>query len=53
LNVEYEGTNYPVFIRKRPYLEEFLDEISGRFEVVVYTASAKAYAGAVMQAIDP
>jgi CTD small phosphatase-like protein 2 len=37
----------------RPYLKEFLKEISSYLEVVIFTASQKEYADKVIKLIDP
>ncbi len=37
--VEFNGANYTVFVRKRPYLQRFLEAVYDKFEVVIFTAS--------------
>ena len=37
--VVFNGIEYSVNVRKRPYLEEFLQRVHGKFEVIVFTAS--------------
>jgi TFIIF-interacting CTD phosphatase-like protein len=37
--VEFNGANYTVFVRKRPYLQRFLEAVYEKFEVVIFTAS--------------
>ena len=39
--VTFNGTFYQVYVRKRPYLDYFLETVSKSFEVVVFTASQK------------
>lgn len=42
-----------VFAFFRPYLKEFLTEVSKMFEIVVFTASRQCYADAILDIIDP
>lgn len=42
-----------VKVRFRPYLREFLEQMSEKFEIVVFTASLAQFASPVMDAIDP
>lgn len=37
----------------RPYLNEFLDRMSKRFELVIFTASRQDYADIIINRIDP
>ncbi len=39
--VPFDGVSYEVHVRKRPFFEHFLAEVSQVFEVVVFTASQK------------
>ena len=39
--VTFNGTFYQVYVRKRPYLDYFLETVAKSFEVVVFTASQK------------
>ena len=45
--------SYTSYVLKRPDLEAFLDFIRDRFEVVIFTASVKEYADAVIDTITP
>ena len=42
--VVFNGANYQVFVRKRPYLDRFLAWVAARFEVVIFTASQQVRA---------
>eukprot|EP01155_Anaeramoeba_flamelloides_P000485 Anaeramoba_flamelloidesa103438_37.p1 GENE.a103438_37~~a103438_37.p1 ORF type:complete len:308 (-),score=60.28 a103438_37:604-1491(-) len=48
-----QGKNWKVFVTKRPYLDEFLQECSQMFEVVVFTASLSYYANSILDYLDP
>ncbi len=37
--VEFNGANYMVYVRKRPFLDRFLELVYEKFEVTVFTAS--------------
>lgn len=51
--VTFNGVFYHVYVRKRPYLDYFLETVSKLFEVVVFTASQKVYADVLLDLIDP
>ena len=53
LHIDYLGTPYTVFGRRRPHLEAFLKEASQHFELVCFTASQKLYAERIVKIIDP
>ncbi|GAB5366073.1 hypothetical protein AAMO2058_001113100 [Amorphochlora amoebiformis] len=40
------------FVFKRPYLDEFLEEMSCYFEIVIFTASVKQYADPLIDILD-
>lgn len=50
-NYENCEISVPVFIR--PGLSSFLETVSDKFEIVVFTASMKEYADAVLNMLDP
>lgn len=51
--VNFHGIEYQVHVKLRPYLKEFLESVSQRFEVVVFTASQRVYADELLNRIDP
>jgi NLI interacting factor-like phosphatase len=51
--VQFHGETYTVHVKCRPYLQEFLQSVCQRFEVIVFTASQKVYADALLNIIDP
>ena len=46
-------TNFDVFVRKRPFVDEFLKEMSKYFELIIFTASEQSYADKVIDKLDP
>eukprot|EP00004_Rigifila_ramosa_P015057 TRINITY_DN3476_c0_g1_i1.p2 TRINITY_DN3476_c0_g1~~TRINITY_DN3476_c0_g1_i1.p2 ORF type:complete len:406 (-),score=83.09 TRINITY_DN3476_c0_g1_i1:201-1325(-) len=51
--VMFHGNEYQVYVRKRPYCEEFLRQVAQWFEVVVFTASQRVYADRLLDILDP
>mmetsp|Transcript_14942 Transcript_14942/g.24896 ORF Transcript_14942/g.24896 Transcript_14942/m.24896 type:complete len:320 (+) Transcript_14942:433-1392(+) len=51
--VSFNGQVYQVYVRKRPYLDYFLETVSKAFEVCVFTASQKVYADVLLDKLDP
>ncbi len=51
--VTFNGTLYDVYVRKRPYLDYFLEAVSIAYEVVVFTASQRVYADVLLDLLDP
>ena len=42
-----------IYVRTRPHLNRFLEEVSRNFEVIVFTAGLARFAGPVLNLIDP
>lgn len=47
------GSHMTAKVLLRPHLEEFLSSVSAHYDVVVYTASEREYAHAIVRLIDP
>jgi RNA polymerase II subunit A small phosphatase-like protein len=52
IDIELDAQMHTVYVRKRPYVEEFLHRMSEIFEVVVLTASLEVYADPVLDELD-
>jgi NLI interacting factor-like phosphatase len=52
-DVPFNGQVYCVNVKCRPHLIEFLDVVSKKFEVVVFTASQRVYAEKLLDILDP
>lgn len=50
--VDIEGKMVDVFVLKRPWLDNFLDKVGPRFEIVVFTASLAKYADPLLDLLD-
>lgn len=52
-SVQFNGSLCQVYVRKRPHLEAFLEAVSSKFEVVLFTASQRVYAEKLLDILDP
>ena len=52
ININVKGKNYNIYVLKRPFLEQFLQEMSYLYEIIVFTASISEYAEALVKLID-
>ncbi|EFJ13905.1 hypothetical protein SELMODRAFT_4374, partial [Selaginella moellendorffii] len=51
--VEFDSEEQPVWVSKRPGLEDFLRQASEIYEVVVFSLGRKSYVEKMREAIDP
>ena len=51
--VTFNDVCYEVYVRKRPYVDYFLQTVCKDFEVIVFTASQKVYANKLLDQLDP
>ena len=52
LQINIDGRIHTINILKRPYVDEFLKEISNYYEIYVFTASMEEYASPVIDLLD-
>lgn len=53
VNVRIDNRYYQVSVLKRPFVDEFLKQMSQHYELVIFTASIPQYANLVIDLIDP
>ncbi|KAJ9465146.1 putative phosphatase PSR2 [Diplonema papillatum] len=53
LPIDIDGQMYHVYVKKRPFVDEFLRFLEPLFEVVVFTASLSKYADPLLDRLDP
>jgi len=51
--IQFNNATFEVFVKYRPGLKPFLEEVAQMFEIVLFTASHKAYAEEVLKKLDP
>ena len=52
IQIELENEMHDIHILIRPYVKEFLEKMSKRFEIVIFTASISKYANPLLDLID-
>lgn len=52
IDIELDGAMHQVYVKKRPFVDEFLARVSELYEVVVLTASLEVYADPVLNQLD-
>ena len=53
LRMKLKNEQYDIHVLKRPYLDQFLDIVTQKYEVVVFTASISDYANPLLDQLDP
>ena len=53
LTMNMKDNNIIIHVLKRPYLDEFLNIVTQKYEVVIFTASISDYANPLLDRLDP
>lgn len=51
--LEHDLNVYTIYAKVRPFYKEFIEQVSQKFEVVVFTASTESYATRILNILDP
>ncbi|KAK7387581.1 hypothetical protein VNO78_28488 [Psophocarpus tetragonolobus] len=51
--VNFNREQHVVYVRCRPHLKDFLERVSGLFEIIIFTASQSIYAEQLLNVLDP
>ena len=52
INIYVNGRQYKVYVLIRPFVEQFLSEMSKLYEIIIFTASLQEYAEPLLQSLD-
>ena len=52
LTIKLDGRNHIINVLKRPYVDEFLKEMSEYFDIIIFTASIAEYASPLLDQLD-
>jgi RNA polymerase II subunit A small phosphatase-like protein len=53
IDILLEDTVHRVFVKKRPFVDEFMAEVAKYYEIVIFTASLGKYANPLLDILDP
>ena len=48
-----ENRTHSIYVYYRPFLKEFLEYVSAKWEIAIFTSSSNIYANAILERIDP
>lgn len=51
--VNFNFQEHTVYVRCRPHLRDFMERVSGLFEIIIFTASQSIYAEQLLNVLDP
>ncbi|XP_039041102.1 CTD small phosphatase-like protein 2 [Hibiscus syriacus] len=51
--VNFNHQEHTVYVRCRPHLRNFMERVSGLFEIIIFTASQSIYAEQLLNVLDP
>jgi len=51
--LDHDSNIYTIYAKVRPFYKEFIEVVSQKFEVVVFTASTESYATRILNILDP
>ena len=52
LTINFDGEDRLLYVLKRPYVDEFLSELSPFYEIIIFTASISEYANPLLDLLD-
>ena len=53
LQIKIDGNLINISINIRPYALTFLKKMTSKYEIIIFTASHKTYANAILDELDP
>lgn len=51
--VNFNLKEHTIYVRCRPFLNDFLERVAGLFEIIIFTASQSIYAEQLLNVLDP